>query len=150
MLDYYEGRFISADELNKLRKPAKKFLIKEDISHEDKIELLHEMRTQLTMSGQNTIPVNDIEARWMRNKDGNSQISYNIQSAVDTTTKLICAVNITQNPTDHDELPEIVEKTIENIKTQPKMISANTGYHNATSIEYLKTKGIQGIIPNRK
>lgn len=98
------------------------------------------MNTQLTMSGQDTIPVNDIEARWMQNKDGQSQISYNIQSAVDTTTKLICTVNITQNPTDHDELPEIVEKTIENIKQDPNMISADTGYHYATSIEYLHKK----------
>ena len=150
LLDYYEGEFISADELNNLRKPAKKFIIKEDINREDKIELLHEMKTQLTMSGQDTIPVNDIEARWMHNKDGNSQISYNIQSAVDTTTKLICAVNITQNPTDHDELPEIVEKTIENTKTQPKIVSADTGYHNTTSIEYLHNKGIKGAIPDRK
>lgn len=102
------------------------------------------------MSRQDTIPVNDIEARWMQNKDGQSQISYNIQSAVDTTTKLICAVNITQNPTDHDELPEIVEKTIENIKQDPNMISADTGYHNATSIEYLHKKGITPIIPDRK
>ena len=56
----------------------------------------------------------------MQNKDGQSQTSYNIQSAVDTTTKLICAVNITQNPTDHDELPEIVEKTIKKHKTRPQ------------------------------
>ena len=56
------------------------------------------MNTQLTMSGQDTIPVNDMEARWMQNKDGQSQISYNIQSTVDTTTKLICTVNITQKP----------------------------------------------------
>ena len=86
----------------------------------------------------------------MQNKDGQSQTSYNIQSAVDTTTKLICAVNITQNPTDHDELPEIVEKTIKNIKQDPNMISADTGYHNPTSIEYLHKKGITPIIPDRK
>lgn len=150
LIKYYEGDFLSAEELNKLRKPAKKFIVKEDIGCEEKIELLYNMKTQLTMSGQETIPVNDIEARWMRNKDGQSQISYNIQSAVDTTTKLICAVNITQNPTDHDELPEIVEKTIENIKQDPKMISADTGYHNSTSIEYLHKKGITPIIPDRK
>ena len=76
----------------------------------------------------------------MQNKDEQSQTSYNIQSAVDTTTKLICTVNITQNPTDHDKLPEIVEKTIKNIKQDPNMISADTGYHNTTSIEYLHKK----------
>lgn len=57
--------FLSAKELNKLRKPAKRFIVKEDINCEEKIELLYEMKTQLTMSGQDTIPVNDIEARWM-------------------------------------------------------------------------------------
>lgn len=91
-----------------------------------------------------------IEARWMQNKDGQSQTSYNIQSAVDTTTKLICTVNTTQNPTNHDKLPEIVEKTIKNIKQDPNMINADTGYHNATSIEYLHKKGITPIIPDRK
>lgn len=150
LLDYYEGEILTAQDLHNLRRPAKRFIIKENISREEKIELLHEMQTQITMSGQETIPVNDIQARWMRNKDGNSQISYNIQSAVDTKTKLICAVNITQNPTDHDELPEIVEKTIENTKTTPKIVSADTGYHNSTSIEYLHKKGIKGAIPDRK
>ncbi len=131
LIKYYEGDYLSAEELNKLRKPAKRFIVKEDIGCEEKIELSYEMNTQLTMSEQDTIPVNDIEARWMQNKDGQSQTSYNIQSAVDTTTKLICTVNITQNPTDHDKLPEIVEKTIKNIKQDPNMISADTGYHNA-------------------
>lgn len=150
LIKYYNGEIISADELNQLRKPAKRFISKENMSYEDKLEMLYDMQTQLTMSGQDTIPVNDIEARWMRNKDGNSQVSYNIQSSVDTTTKLICAINITQNPTDHDELPEIVEKTIENTKKEPKVVSADTGYHNPTSIEYLHEKNIQGAIPDRK
>ena len=61
-----------------------------------------------------------IEARWMQNKDGQSQISYNIQSAVDTTTKLICTVNITQNPTDHDKLPENSRKNNKKHKTRPQ------------------------------
>ena len=60
LIKYYEGDFLSAEELNKLRKPAKKFIVKEDIGCEEKNRInLYEMNTQLTMSGQDTIPVND-------------------------------------------------------------------------------------------
>ena len=57
LIKYYEGDYLSAEELNKLRKPAKRFIVKEDIGCKEKIELLYEMNTQLTMSGQDTIPV---------------------------------------------------------------------------------------------
>ena len=58
------------------------------------------------------IPVNGIEARFMKGKKGNFMVAYNIQSAVDYDTKLICAINVTQNPTDHYELPNIAERAI--------------------------------------
>lgn len=47
-------------------------------------------------------------------------VAYNVQSAVDYDTKLICAINVTQNPTDHYELPQITERAIRNIQTTPK------------------------------
>ena len=74
----------------------------------------------------------------------------NIQSAVDYDTKLICAINITQNPTDHYELPKIAEKAIRNIKTKPKYISADTIYLNQISLSYLAYEKIEGLIPTRK
>ena len=58
---------------------------------EDKIELLYDIETQFTFTGQDKIPVNDIEARFMKGKKGNFMIAYNIQSAVDYDTKLIGA-----------------------------------------------------------
>ena len=43
-------------------------------------------------------------------KKGNYMIANNIQSAVDYNTKLICTINVTQNPTDHYELQNIAER----------------------------------------
>lgn len=60
----------------------------------------------------------------MKGKKGNFMVAYNIQSAVDYDTKLICAINVTQNPTDNYELPIIAERAIRNINTTPKYISA--------------------------
>ena len=45
----------------------------------------------------------------MKGKKENFIVAYNIQSAVDYDTKLICAINVTQTPTYHYELPNITE-----------------------------------------
>ena len=77
-------------------------------------------------------------------------VAYNIQSAVDYDTKLICAINVTQNPTDHYELPEIAKKAIQNMNTKPKYISADTIYLNQITLSYLADEKIEGLIPTRK
>ena len=59
--------------------------------------------------------MNDIEARMMKGKKGNYLVAYNMQSAVDYDTKLICGLHVTQSPTDHYELPDIADKAINNI-----------------------------------
>lgn len=150
LLDYFNGLHISPEQLDKLHKPAQKILENKDMNIEDKIELLYDIETQFTFTGQDKIPVNDIEARFMKGKKGNFMIAYNIQSAVDYDTKLICAINVTQNPTDHYELPPIAERAIQNIKTTPKYISADTIYLNQISLSYLADKKIDGLIPSRK
>ena len=49
---------------------------------EDKLELLYGIETQFTFTGQDRIPVNDIEARFMKGKKGNYwlPIISNLQS----------------------------------------------------------------------
>ena len=150
LIKHYTGFKLPYEEIKKLPRPVRKIIDREDMSDDDKLNLLFELETQITMSGQNTVPVNDVEARWMHNKEGNSQISYNVQTAVDTISKLICSVKVSQNPTDHYELPKIVENAIINIEEYPDYVSADTGYHNEVSFEYLKQNNIEGLIPDRK
>lgn len=95
LVDYYEGRLIDPECLEKLHKPAQRILKKKDINDKDKLELLYGIETQFTFTTQDRIPVNDIEARFMKGKKGNFMVAYNIQSAVDYDTKLICAINVT-------------------------------------------------------
>ncbi|MDR2461848.1 MAG: hypothetical protein LBD05_01445 [Mycoplasmataceae bacterium] len=100
LIKYFNGTSITEEELNKLHKPGILILENENISIDEKLELLYDIETQFTLTGQNTIPVNDIEARWMKTKKNNKEISYNIQTAVDYDTKLICGLNVVQEPTD--------------------------------------------------
>ena len=85
MVDYYERHPVSPESLEKLHKPAKRILEKKDMDDEDKLELLYGIETQFTFTGQDRIPVNDIEARFMKGKKGNYMVVYNIQSQLITT-----------------------------------------------------------------
>ena len=120
------------------------------MSDNEKLELLYDIETQFTLTGQDKIPMNDIEARMMKGKKGNFLVAYNIQSAVDYDTKLICGINVTQSPTDHYELPEIADKAIKNIGKTPKHMSADTIYLNQISLSYFANNNIDGLIPTRK
>lgn len=97
LIRHFNGVEMSKKEQEKLHKPARKILEK-DMETSEKLELLYDIETQFTLTGQNTIPVNDIEARWMKNKKGNFEISYNLQNAFDYDSKLICALNVVSNP----------------------------------------------------
>ena len=88
------------------------------MNDEDKLELLCGIETQFTFTGQDRIPVNDIEVCFMK---GNYVVAHNIQSAVDYDTKLICEINVTQSPTERYDLPAIAKKAIQNINTKPKI-----------------------------
>ena len=83
-------------------------------------------------------------------KEKKLHVAYNIQSAADYDTKLICTINVTQNPTDHYELPNIAERAIRNINTTPKYISADTIYLNQISLSYLADKKNRWINTKQK
>lgn len=150
LIKHYKGLSVKPKKLEKLNKPARKILDNEQMSDNEKLELLYDIKTQFTLTNQQKIPMNDIEARMMKGKKGNFLVAYNIQSAVDYDTKLICGINVTQNPTDHYELPEIADKAIKNIGKTPKHISADTIYLNQISLSYFADNNIDGLIPTRK
>lgn len=67
------------------------------MSDEEKLELLYDIKTQFKFTDHDKIPINDIETRMMKGKKGNFLVAYNVQSAVDYDTKMICALHITQS-----------------------------------------------------
>ncbi len=142
--DNYDEKIIQ-----KLRKPAYK-LLNDDMKLKEKLDFLYHLREELKKSGQKTIALYDSEARWMLNKKGKEEISYNLQTAVDYTSKLILAVHVSNHPTDHYQLPPTLVKAIQNSPIPLNKISADTGYHNEVSSEILQKYELDGYIPNRK
>lgn len=150
LLQFYEGE-LNEDEIEEeLCKPAKKLMDNKKLDDEQKFNVLKQIKIEFTKTKQKKIPLNDIECRKMKGKRGNFKMAYNVQSAVDSETGLICAITVSQNPTDHKELPIIADKAIQNIGKKPEYISADTIYLNNTSLLYGVKEEINLLIPCRK
>ena len=105
----------------------------------------------LEESEQSSIGINDITARWMYNKQHKTQLSYNLQHGVDTKSILICGINVSQSPTDHYEIPALMEKVLKNLNgIKPEIVSADTIYRTIINLTYLKEEEITILTPTRK
>ena len=59
---------LAEDKIKKLKLNARKFYYDERKTHTEKIELLERIYEELKINGQKSVPINDIDARWMYNK----------------------------------------------------------------------------------
>ncbi len=107
----------------------------------------------LDYSGQVSLALNDHDARLMKVKDNGQKypkFSFNIQLGTDTKSKLICGVNAVQNPTDHYQIPALMNQILVNLKLQPTKISADTIYSTLANLQYLEELGITALIPTKQ
>lgn len=92
--------------------------------------------------GINQITVTDPDSRMMTSH-GNSDISFNLQTSVDSKNSLIVACDVVNDVNDTNQLENMVKKTIENLNCVPDASVADMGYFNAEQIyncEILNTK----------
>ena len=147
LIQVLKGELVE-DEIKKLKFNARKFYYDERKTHSEKLELLERMYEGLKISGQKSVPINDIDARWMYNKKNKAELSYNLQTCVDCATHLILATYISQNPTDDYDLPIVTDLAMKNVGLKFENLLADAGYSNELVIDYLQKNQIEGFIPN--
>ena len=103
-------------------------------------------------SNAKTANLTDPDSKFMLNKKGRIEQSYNGQIAVDSKHKLILATNISQAPDDINELQPIIELIETNIGELPEgtEISLDNGYYSGPNLEYLEDKKLKGYVPDVK
>lgn len=150
LIKHYMVEELSKKEIKRLRKSVKKFLYNNKLSPEDKINILYEWWDKLELTGQISISLHDPDARLMKTKDKGQKyekFAYNVQVCTDTESKMICGINVVQYPTDHYQLPAVVEQSIENLQKKPVIVSADCIYGTLYNLFYLKQRGISVRIP---
>ena len=153
LIKHYMVEELSKNEIKCLRRTARKFLNDDSKSDEEKVDILFYWWHLLDYSGQVSLALNDYDARLMKVKDKGQKypkFSYNIQLGTDTKSKLICGVNAVQNPTDHYQIPELVNQILVNLNIKPKKISADCIYSTIANLKYLEKLGITALIPTSK
>ena len=150
LIRHYMVQELTKDEIKKLKKTARKFLDDESKSDEEKVDILFYWWHLLDYSGQVSLALNDHDARLMKIKDKGQKypkFSYNIQLGTDTKSKLICGVNAVQNPTDHYQIPALMNQILVNLQIKPQKISADTIYSTLANLRYLDNLSITALIP---
>ena len=150
LIRHYMVQELTKDEIKNLRKTARKFLNDKSKSDEEKVDILFHWWRLLDWSGQISLALNDYDARLMKTKDNGQKypkFSLNIQLGTDTKSKLICGVNAVQNPTDHYQIPALMNQILTNLNSKPSKISADTIYLTLANLNYLDNLSISALIP---
>jgi len=84
----------------------------------------------------------DPEAHVMRNGEGGTVPSYNVQLVTDTTHGLIVNVEATTDPTDYRQLEPALDRCQETLGCRPQQIVADGDYTNHASVQAAATRGV--------
>ena len=78
------------------------------------------------------------------NKDGISDVGYNIQTAVDYESKNVCCTYYFTKQ--HTTNLDIMNKSIENMGVFPRFACADAGYNTRRTLEYVEEIGVNALI----
>ena len=112
----------------------------------DRLEKLQQIKKELEQSGNKKINATDPDAVFMKTKHG-IKTSYNGQVAVEKSHNIIVAADVTQDPSDTEQLVPMVEQTKEQIGS-PDKVSADSGYSSGPNLQKLAEQGIDAHIPD--
>lgn len=110
--------------------------------YKEKLEEFHNLKKEMTEQNLSQITLTDPDSRMM-SSHGNSDISYNLQTSVDSKNSLIVACDVVNDINDTNQLENMVNKSIENLEQVPEASVADMGYFNTEQIancEKLNTK----------
>lgn len=112
---------------------------------------LEKARKELEENHLKKVSLTDPSSRFMKNKKGNFELSYNPQITTDNKMGFIVANDVCQDAADCNQLKpqiEIVEENCGKLKEQTK-VSADNGYHSGENINYLNNKKLDGYMPDK-
>ena len=137
-----------------------------------RIQKLTEMAEEIKKNGE--ISITDPDAKHMSTSNNGTDISHNVQIAVDSKNHLVVAVDVVSNPADQTQLYNMASKTIENLGLKEVDIDtkgsekkfdkdyeeddnkeiltvlADKGYYSGEELEKCIKDNIKTIVPKQK
>jgi len=111
-----------------------------------RLQRLKKIKEQLERSGKAKINETDPDAVFMKTRKG-VITSYNAQIAVDEDHQIIVAADVSNDPSDTDQLIPMVEKTQAAVGKIDKL-SADSGYSSGENLQKVADRQIDAYIPD--
>lgn len=148
-MDKYLHELKSAEGENDIDPNAVLLLKKKIDDYKVKLDEYYATKKDMEENDLSQITLTDPDSRMMTSH-GNSDISFNMQTAVDSENSLIVASDVVSDVNDTNQLENMVKKASENLDTVPDASIADMGYFNAEQISNCEALGTQVFVKRPK
>ncbi len=105
-----------------------------------------ELERQLAASGESQVSLTDPEAKLMKTAKG-SEVSYNVQTVVDSKHKLIAAYEVTNERNDLGQLAVMALQAKEALQVEELTVLADGGYFEGNALKECEEAGVTTYVP---
>ena len=116
-------------------------------SLKEEMERLKQREREVHAHPDKQISETDPDSRLMKKSGMGSQVSYNVQTVVDTEHKLIVAHEVTNAPSDRGQLSSMAELAQQAVQGDELTVLADRGYYNGEEIRACYLDGIKVLVP---
>lgn len=147
--EYLEA-LAEADEADEAESGAQELSaeqLKEKIAGLERYLAEHEeLERQLEASGESQVSLTDPEAKLMKTAQG-SEVSYNVQTVVDSKHKLIAAYEVTNERNDLGQLARMAQQGQEALQVAELTVLADGGYFEGNALKECEAAGVTTYVP---
>lgn len=147
-----EGYFQAMDQADReeAQTPARDPLTPEQVAGmQERLKRYQGYLETMEQNGQTQIALTDPESREMKSGQG-TQLSYNVQAAVDAKHHLVVAVDVTTQATDRHQLEAMAKEAKQALGVEELDVVVDRGYEDAEEIKACEDAGIRVHIPEPK
>lgn len=107
------------------------------------------VRAQLAREDLKTVNLTDPEARMMQSKKGHYELSYNVQTTVDSKHNIIVANDVCQECTDTHQGKPLIEQSEANLGQLPEglKVAMDADYDDSPTLKWLEDRKFDAYIP---
>ena len=116
------------------------------VKTEKQLAKYEKYKETLSETGEGELSEVDPDARLMVNSLNGVDVSYNVQAATDAKNHLVAEFDVSMNPTDHDQLANMMKKTQETLRKKDIVGIADKGYYNADQLKGCEGAGAKVVV----
>lgn len=137
----------AADEVEGAEPELSAAQLQEKIAGLERYLAAHEeLERELEASGESQVSLTDPDAKLMKTARG-SEVSYNVQTAVDSKHKLIAAYEVTNERNDLGQLALMAQQAKAALQVEELTVLADGGYYEGNALKECEQAGVTTYLP---